>query len=93
MKKSERDCFPLDGEVNPNHQMTQFARNQWHKIAALLMQELGRDELEITPQMIARMGDNEKAIVIDGRNDKLVIRMVTMEEGERLARMEGGLPA
>ncbi len=32
---------PLDGEVNPNHPMTQLARSQWHKICALLMQKMG----------------------------------------------------
>lgn len=91
MSKSERD-IPLDGEINPNHPMTKFAREQWHKIAALLMMELGKDSIEITEAMIARIG-SDRAIALDERGGKLFVRLVSIKEAERLAREAGGLPA
>ena len=38
------------------------------------------------------LGDNERAVVADCRGGRFVVRLVTMEEGEKLAREEGGLP-
>lgn len=91
MKKSDHD-LPLDGEVNPNHPVTQFARDQWHKIVALLMQETGKEEFEITPAILEKMFKEPKVVVMDARNNRLIVRMVSQAEGERLAQQEGGLP-
>lgn len=79
-------------ELNPNHRALVQAREQWHKFCAILMLKLGRDEVEITMDDVLRLGDNEKAIVLDERGGRCVLRMVSMEEGRRLARQEGGLP-
>lgn len=41
-------------ELNPNHKVVTQARDQWHKIAALIMVKLGLTELKLT------MADVEK---------------------------------
>jgi hypothetical protein len=100
MKNSEAE--PLDGEVNPNHPMTKFAREQWHKICAILMQKLEAEhkipclpdyEVEITPGEIDRLSERNMAVVIQERDQRLFIRLMPIEMGEKLAREHGGMPA
>ncbi len=79
-------------ELNPNHPATTRVRDHWHKICAILMLKFGKTDVEITLEDLELIADNEKAIVIDERGGRCFIRLVTMEEGERLAREEGGLP-
>ena len=85
--------LPLPGEVNPNHPVTQFARENWHKIAALLMQRLGADEVEITIEDVERLSARGVSIVIQDKNERLFVRLIGNAEAERLAREEGGMPA
>lgn len=80
-------------ELNPNHPVLQEAHGNWHKFCAVLMLKFGADEVEITLDDVMRLGDNEKSIVLDMRNERCVLRLVSMAEGERLARREGGLPS
>ena len=102
MSKSEAE--PLEGEVNPNHPMTKFAREQWHKICALLMQKMETDhkipglglpdyEVEITVGEIDRLNERNLAVVIQERQGRLFIRLMPMEMGEKLAREHGGMPS
>lgn len=84
--------IPIDGEKNPNHPVTQMAREQWHKIAALLMWHFEIDSFEVTTDMIQKFMATENAIVLDTRNQRMIVRMVGAEEAERLAREAGGLP-
>lgn len=79
-------------ELNPNHPVTSGIHDHWHKIAAILMLKFNQTEVEITPEDLSKLGDNEMGIVADVRDGKFVLRIVTMAEGERLARNEGGLP-
>lgn len=79
-------------ELNPNHPVLQESRDHWHKFCAILLQKMGKAEIEITLADVAELGDNEKGIVLDMRGGRCVLRMVTMQEGLRLAREEGGLP-
>ena len=79
-------------ELNPNHPVVVETRDQWHKLAAILMAKFGHNEVEILPEDVANLGDNQKGIVIDTRGGRFVLRLVSMEEGERLAREAGGLP-
>lgn len=79
-------------EINPNHPVTRQAHDHWHKVAAILMMRLGVDVLEITEDDVSKLGNNEKAVVADCRGGKFVLRLVTMEEGEKLAREAGGMP-
>jgi hypothetical protein len=56
-----------------------------------MMSTYGLSEFEVTIDAVARLGDGTQSVVMDCRNDKMVVRLVTMEEGERLAREAGGL--
>lgn len=79
-------------ELNPNHPVTQEVHDHWHKICAILMMRLGKTSLEITEADVTALGNNEKAVVADCRGGKFIVRLVTMEEGEQLAKDAGGLP-
>lgn len=79
-------------ELNPNHPVTREVHDHWHKVCGILMMRLGKTVIEITEADIVALGDNEKAVVADCRGGKFILRMVTMEEGGRLARDAGGLP-
>lgn len=78
-------------ELNPNHPITQTVHDHWHKIVGIIMAKLGHDALEITEEDLALLGDNEKCVVADCRGGKFVVRLMSMEEGKKLARQEGGL--
>lgn len=84
--------IPLEGEVNPNHPVTKEVRDMWYKIAAILMIKFNKTEVEILPADVAKLGDNTSAIVADTRGGKFIIRFMSMEEGEKLAREQGGFP-
>lgn len=79
-------------ELNPNHKVTASVHDEWHKFAAILMSKFGQDEVEITIEDVEKIRDGERCIVMDNRGDKCVLRLMSMDEGERLARQEGGLP-
>lgn len=79
-------------ELNPNHPVTQEARDLWYKMCAALMLKLGLDSVEITLEDVQRLGDGKNCIVFHSHEDCIELKVVSMEEGERLARMNGGLP-
>lgn len=79
-------------ELNPNHPVVQEARDQWFKYCAILMAKMGKTDVEITVDDVMTLGDNQSTIVLDNRGGRCVLRLVSMAEGERLARNEGGLP-
>lgn len=79
-------------EINPNHPVTQQVHDHWHKVAAILMMRLGVDSYEVTEEDVLALGDNRRGVVADCRGGRFVVRLVTMEEGERMAREAGGLP-
>lgn len=82
-------------EINPDHPVTRKTHDQWHKICALLMQKFGVTDVKLTESDIAKLGefDGKLAVVIEERATYLRVRIVSMEEGERLAKQEGGLPS
>ena len=81
-------------EFNPNHPVTIKMRDQWHKIAAIMLFKSGKDTMTIT------MGDLEAweilypggAIVIEDKKEGLVLRIVDERKAEEIVRKEGGLP-
>lgn len=77
--------------LNPNHPTTRALEDQWHKIAALIMHKMGIDHVVISAQDIASMG-GAKAVTAQELSDGLHFRLVDYVTGEKLARMEGGLP-
>jgi len=79
-------------ELNPNHPVTREVHDHWHKIAAILMLKFGKSAVEITEADVRSLGNNENAVMADCRGGRFVVRIVSMEEAEKLARKEGGLP-
>jgi hypothetical protein len=75
-------------ELNPNHPVTQEVREQWHKIAAIMMNKLGITDLEITEADIEALNSNPRAIVADARNNEFHIRLLPLKEAEAIARKE-----
>lgn len=77
-------------ELNPNHPVTQESHNLWHKIAALLVGMMGGN-VTIPESEIYKMEGRAITIrFVDGIG--IVLNVVSMEEAERLAKLEGGLP-
>jgi hypothetical protein len=79
-------------EINPNHPVTVETRDHWHKIVAVLMLKLGLKEIEITTQDVARLGNDEYAVVADLRGGRYVVRLIPMAEALDMAQEAGGLP-
>ena len=89
------DTHGSPSELNPNHPVTTQVRDQWHKLLAFAMFKNGTRTLTIT---LADMNRFEEVlpggcIVFQPKGDAITIRLVSAEEGERLARQQGGLPA
>ncbi len=78
------------GELNPNHPVTAALHDSHHKIVGMLMQHYGITEFEVTSAKIERL--EGMAVLLDARGGRLRVRLISMEEGERIARREGGLP-
>jgi len=83
---SEREV----NEINPNHAVTRAVHDQWHKIAALLVQKLGGSAL-ITSADVMALG-MDKAVTVQELSDGIHVRIVSLAEAEKLARQHGGLP-
>lgn len=79
-------------ELNPNHRVVSTMRDEWHKVAALLLHKAGLSAVEITVDDIDGFSQSNLAIVADSRGGRFVIRLVSMAEAQRLAKQEGGLP-
>lgn len=77
-------------ELNPNHPVTRESHDLWHKVAALLVMMKG-GQVTIPEREIMKMDGQAITIkFIDGIGIEL--KIVSMSEGEKLAKMEGGLP-
>jgi hypothetical protein len=79
-------------ELNPNHPVTRTVHELWHKICALLLLKFGEPHVVITLNDMMRLNDDDIAITIQEFGDGIHIRLVSMADGERLARKDGGLP-
>jgi len=81
-------------ELNPNHAVTQEMRDNWHKIAAIIMYKMKLKRVVITLEDIATLGDflQDGAICAHPSEDTLEIFLVDGIEAQRLVREEGGLP-
>lgn len=77
-------------ELNPNHPVTQAIHDHWHKIAALILYKLEIEEIVISANDINLLGNSEKAVMFEELEDGIHVRLVSMEEAERLAVKEGG---
>ncbi len=80
--------------LNPNHPVTRIVNDQWHKIVDLLMKRFGQTEVTFTEADVATLEeDGGCGVVFHAKKDSIVIRLVSQEEGEKIAREAGGLPS
>lgn len=79
-------------ELNPNHPTTSTVHDHWHKIAALLVNRMPDKKTLITVAELDRMASENLAITIKDVGIGLELQIVTMDEGKKLAKEEGGLP-
>lgn len=80
-------------ELNPNHPVTSTLHNEWHKLLVLVMLKFERSAVTLTLDEIRRFAEGpELAIVAHDKHNRIELRIVTLEEAERLARLEGGRP-
>lgn len=84
-------------EMNPHHQTLQSLREHWHVIIALLIVKHGelaaggRRELVITQNDFLAF-PKDACVTVQELHDGLHLRLVSAEEGMRIAKREGGLP-
>lgn len=83
-------------ELNPNNKAVRQARDQWHKIAALIMVSQNLKEVSVTMADVDKLAGGNVNIVLDARGEAttgiLKIRIVDDKEAAELARIEGGRP-
>ena len=80
-------------ERNPNHPVTRAIHDEWYKLCALALFKSGLTECEITVEDIEDFNASGLGnIVVDSRENRLILRLVGDREAERLAQEEGGLP-
>lgn len=60
---------------------------QWHKIAAIIMREVGLTQIQITPSMISDLHHSGQNIVADCRGG-LTIRLLNDEQAREVMRGE-----
>lgn len=72
-------------ELNPNHPVIKGVHDHWHKVAALILYKLKLNEVVITLEDIKAMGE-EMAVMIHEKKDGIHVRLLTLEEAERLAK-------
>lgn len=85
--------LPLPDELNPNHPVLGTVRDHWHKIAAFIMWKLKQKRIEFSLDDIDAMGKEDLVIVLHDHRDSIEVKLLPREEGERLAREHGGMPA
>jgi hypothetical protein len=85
--------LPFPDELNPNHPVLGTVRDHWHKIAAFIMWKLKQKRIEFSLADIDAMGKEDLVIVLHDHSDSIEVKLMPREEGERLAREHGGMPA
>lgn len=82
-------------ELNPQHPVTSAVHDQWHKIVAILLHKYDLGHVIITMKDFeAFVADHpDSVVVLHDKRDGLHLTMTSREEGERLARTQGGLPS
>lgn len=85
--------LPIPDELNPNHPVLGAVRDHWHKVAAFIMWKLKAEKVIITMKDIEEMSALDQVIVLHDHSDCIEIKLLDREDGERLAREHGGMPA
>lgn len=78
---------------NPQHEVTQHAQENWHKLAALLLVKSG-GRVVITADDIRELADGPRqAVVVHYHQDSIELYMVDDDTAQLLAADAGGLPS
>ena len=78
---------------NPNHPVVHEMREQWYKLCAIALHKMGLTEMKITAADIDAFASSGMAnITVEPKGEVITLRLVSDEEGRRLAKKEGGLP-
>ena len=80
-------------ELNPNHEVTRTLSNKWHVVATAIMQKFDVNEVVITEADVANLSKNPTAISMQELPDGLHIKLLSMDEAEKLAKEHGGSPS
>lgn len=75
---------------HPLHPVVMDMANEWHKVAALLMQSMGITHFEITADLVKQLSTTHQNIVADCRGGKFILRLVNDEQANALMRGEAG---
>ena len=101
MAEHEKKCYGTGGrpktanekldELNPDHPVTAELRQQWYKLLAVVMHKLDRRAIAITSEDITAMTNEFEAaggpaIIAHSRNDGIFLHLVSMREGEKIAK-------
>lgn len=82
-------------ELNPQHQITQAMRGQWHKALALVMMKNDLKEVVITKEDLDRLtveGDEMPCVVAHDCAAGLVVKLMTMKEARQYVEfVQGGV--
>lgn len=78
-------------ELNPNHPTTSAMRDNWHKIATVLVNRIPGKRTLLTFDEIKQL-ETGLAITIKDVGVGLELRVLTLDEAKKLASQEGGLP-
>jgi hypothetical protein len=84
-------------ELNPNHKVVRMLHDQWHAIVAILVNKLGSCDANGATELTITLDDirncpQQMAISVQEIDDVIHLKLISMEEAERLARRQGGLP-
>lgn len=79
--------------LNPNHAVTQSVQENWHKLAALLLDQLGGRATITSEQLNALADGPNMTVVVHYHQDTIEMYMVGEAEAHRLAALAGGLPS
>ena len=79
-------------ELNPNHPTTMALHDSWHVIVAALMVKFGIDHVVITMDDLKKM-NHGIGITVRELEDGIHLQLVSLEEGQALAKAAGGLPS
>lgn len=85
--------IPHPDEFNPNHPTTRAIHDNWHKIAAFILWKLKVKSLSFSLADIDAMAKEDMVIILHDHRDCLEVRLMPREEGEKLAKEHGGMPA
>lgn len=78
-------------EMNPNHPVTRAVSDQWHKLAALLVNKAG-GHVVIGASDFYDLG-TDKSIVVQELPDGIHLTIIDNQQAMLLAAQHGGLPS